>query len=370
MTTQVSISPYGIQFFLNNQGEPNVGGSVLTQVGGINYATYQDSAGTIPLPNPIPLNARGEISNSSGVSCQLFLVSGVTYTFTLYDAAGNQLNQAAYVTPPAVATQTSPFTESTIAVSQSVALVDSGTVFICTAALTLTVAQTSLLNKSWFVTVYAYGGAVTVTPYSTDMINGGTAGAAITIPQDYIANIYTDGQGNLYCNVGTSVANATNAVNLVGSGNVPNTTTLTGITNGSAIAAGMIGEVLTATLASGSAVSLTNGVTATVTSQSVTAGLWLAFGVCDLIYNAGTQFSQLQMGFSTVAATLSTNQDWTYHRTEASAIPGIVGTQESQPIPNIILNLASTTTVYMVTNNVFGAGTMAAYGSINFVRLR
>ncbi len=225
MTTQVSISPYGIQFFLNNQGEPNVGGSVLTQVGGINYATYQDSAGTIPLPNPIPLNARGEISNSSGVSCQLFLVSGVTYTFTLYDAAGNQLNQAAYVTPPAVATQTSPFTESTIAVSQSVALVDSGTVFICTAALTLTVAQTSLLNKSWFVTVYAYGGAVTVTPYSTDMINGGTAGAAITIPQGYIANIYTDGQGNLYCNVGTSVANATNAVNLTGSGTVSATTT-------------------------------------------------------------------------------------------------------------------------------------------------
>jgi len=225
MTTQVSISPYGIQFFLNNQGEPNVGGSVLTQVGGINYATYQDSAGTIPLPNPIPLNARGEISNSSGVSCQLFLVSGVTYTFTLYDAAGNQLNQAAYVTPPAIATQTSPFTESTIAVSQSVALVDSGTVFICTAALTLTVAQTSLLNKSWFVTVYAYGGDITVTPYSTDKINGGTAGASITIPQGYIANIYTDGQGNLYCNVGTSVANATNAVNLTGSGTVSATTT-------------------------------------------------------------------------------------------------------------------------------------------------
>jgi len=225
MTTQVSISPYGIQFFLNNQAEPNVGGSVLTQVGGINYATYQDSAGTIPLPNPIPLNARGEISNSSGVSCQLFLVSGVTYTFTLYDAAGNQLNQAAYVTPPAVATQTSPFTESTIAVSQSVALVDSGTVFICTAALILTVAQTSLLNKSWFVTVYAYGGAVTVTPYSTDKINGGTAGASITIPQGYIANIYTDGQGNLYCNVGTSVANATDAVNLTGSGTVSDTTT-------------------------------------------------------------------------------------------------------------------------------------------------
>jgi hypothetical protein len=70
---------------------------VLTQVGGLNYATYQDSAGTIPLPNPIPLNSRGEISNSSGVSSQLFLSTGVTYTLTLFDAAGNQLNQAVSV---------------------------------------------------------------------------------------------------------------------------------------------------------------------------------------------------------------------------------------------------------------------------------
>lgn len=77
--------------FLNNAGRPNVGGSLLTQVGGVNYPTYQDPAGTIPLPNPIPLNSRGEISNSSGVSSQIFLEPGVTYTFTLYDPHGNQI---------------------------------------------------------------------------------------------------------------------------------------------------------------------------------------------------------------------------------------------------------------------------------------
>jgi hypothetical protein len=98
MTTSVSISPTGIQQFFDNCGRFNAGGSVLTQVGGINYATYQDAAGTIPLPNPIPLNSRGEVSNAAGVSCQLFLVNGVTYTFTLYDFLGNQINQAAYVT--------------------------------------------------------------------------------------------------------------------------------------------------------------------------------------------------------------------------------------------------------------------------------
>ena len=95
----VLLSPSPILQFFNNSGQPNAGGSLLTQVGGVNYPTYQDSAGTIPLPNPIPLNARGEVSNSSGTSVQLFLTAGVTYTFTLYDANNNQLNQSTYVVP-------------------------------------------------------------------------------------------------------------------------------------------------------------------------------------------------------------------------------------------------------------------------------
>jgi hypothetical protein len=98
----VSLAPPLIIQVLNNAGQPNVGGSVLTQVGGLNYPTYQDSAGSIALPNPIPLNSRGEISNAAGVSSQLFLVHGQIYTMIVYDAAGNQLYTATYV--PASAT--------------------------------------------------------------------------------------------------------------------------------------------------------------------------------------------------------------------------------------------------------------------------
>jgi len=94
MTVLVGASPPSILQFFDNRGNPCAGGSVLTQVSNVNYATYQDAAGATPLPNPIPLNSRGEISNASGVSCQLFLVQGVVYTFTLFDSAGNQLNQA------------------------------------------------------------------------------------------------------------------------------------------------------------------------------------------------------------------------------------------------------------------------------------
>lgn len=96
MATLIPAGPPIMQFF-DNAGKPNVGGSVLTQVGGVDYATYQDAAGNIPLPNPIPLNSRGEASSAAGASVQVFLDPSVVYTFTLYDNSGNLLNQSNYV---------------------------------------------------------------------------------------------------------------------------------------------------------------------------------------------------------------------------------------------------------------------------------
>lgn len=107
MAVAVTIAPTPIQQYFNNSGAPNVEGSILTQIGGVNAATYQDSAGTIALPNPIPLNSRGEISNASGLSCQLFLVTGQAYTFTMFDANGVQIDQATYVATPPALTQAS-----------------------------------------------------------------------------------------------------------------------------------------------------------------------------------------------------------------------------------------------------------------------
>lgn len=99
MTTGVVASPPILQFTLNN-GQLAVNGSILTQIGGVNAATYSDSGLTTPLPNPIPLNSRGEISDAAGNSKQLFLTPNQTYTFTLFDGpngTGNQIWQATYV---------------------------------------------------------------------------------------------------------------------------------------------------------------------------------------------------------------------------------------------------------------------------------
>ena len=96
MTTGVVATPPILQFF-NNDGTLCAGGSVLTQVGGINTATYQDVGLTTPLPNPIPLNSRGEASNAAGATVQVFLTPNQVYVFTLSDRNGNQINQATYV---------------------------------------------------------------------------------------------------------------------------------------------------------------------------------------------------------------------------------------------------------------------------------
>lgn len=96
MVAVVACPPTILQFF-DNAGKPAVGGSVLTQVASVNFPTYSDSAGTTPLPNPIPLNSRGEVSTAAGASSQLFVAANTVYTFTLSDAGGNLLNTSTYV---------------------------------------------------------------------------------------------------------------------------------------------------------------------------------------------------------------------------------------------------------------------------------
>lgn len=62
MANTTTMMPLPKQQFLSSIGSPLVGGKVYTYAAGTNNpkATYTDAAGTVPQPNPIPLNARGE----------------------------------------------------------------------------------------------------------------------------------------------------------------------------------------------------------------------------------------------------------------------------------------------------------------------
>lgn len=91
MSVLVAISQDPILRFVANDGTALVGGMLTTQVGGLNFPTYGDSAGQFALPNPIILNSRGEISTAAGTSTPLFVSPNVAYTFILQDAQGNTI---------------------------------------------------------------------------------------------------------------------------------------------------------------------------------------------------------------------------------------------------------------------------------------
>lgn len=100
MSTVVALVQDPILRFTLNDGTPAVGGSLLTQVGGINYPTWSESTGTIQFPNPIILNARGEIATQTGVSSPLFVSPNVAYQYTLSDSLGNIIWTAPNITSP------------------------------------------------------------------------------------------------------------------------------------------------------------------------------------------------------------------------------------------------------------------------------
>ncbi|HET8695750.1 MAG TPA: hypothetical protein VFM33_13845 [Aquabacterium sp.] len=90
MTTQ--LAPLAVQRFYDNSGALAVGGKVYTYAAGTStpVATYADSTGGTPNPNPLTLNSRGE-----GV---FWLTPGQAYKFTVYDSLNNLLWSADNVT--------------------------------------------------------------------------------------------------------------------------------------------------------------------------------------------------------------------------------------------------------------------------------
>lgn len=139
-------------------------------------------------------------------------------------------------------------------------------------------------------------------------------------------------------------------------------------TNDSA-AAGWVGEVISSTVASGSAVGLTNSVAADITSISLTAGDWEIMAKVYFTGNAATTLSFVRGSISSVSAT----EDGTagnrgigfYNGDTVFATTDI--TVDAGPLRR---SVASTTTTYLVALAAFGVSTCSAYGYIQARRLR
>lgn len=140
-------------------------------------------------------------------------------------------------------------------------------------------------------------------------------------------------------------------------------------TNDSA-AAGNVGELISSTVASASAVALTTATSANVTSISLTAGDWDVSGVVIHKFAATTTTTLMQIGISTTSATLPTATtgatDYNVLR-QASSAPG---GDTAQLIGPHRISLSATTTVYLVANDTFATSTDAAYGTLRARRVR
>ena len=139
-------------------------------------------------------------------------------------------------------------------------------------------------------------------------------------------------------------------------------TALKGVTAGTNVAAGNIGEVISGSLAQGSAVSLTSTVIADVLSIVLTAGDWDISG--SICFSGGAIIGTQSQGFvGTATGNNSTGRDLAVNTaqlpTTASAAADV-----NIPIPTHRVNISSGGTYYLKAVSTFSMGTATAYGSL------
>jgi hypothetical protein len=141
-----------------------------------------------------------------------------------------------------------------------------------------------------------------------------------------------------------------------------------GVKDASSAAAGYIGEVITSSVAIGSATSLTTATAKTITSISLTPGDWMVSGNIGFIAASGTLPTILTASVSSTDNTQATSPNgggFTQFQLSFSAASTNV-----LPLTPTRINITSTTTYYLVATATFTVSTLTAYGSITARRFR
>lgn len=143
---------------------------------------------------------------------------------------------------------------------------------------------------------------------------------------------------------------------------------IVGTTTNNNANAGSVGEFISSTVLVGSAVALTSGTQANITSISLTAGDWDVSGTIATNPNAATAMSALVGAISTTSATLTTPPYAGGGALLSTAFN--TGAGQVLPIGTTRLSLSATTTVFLVVQAFFTVNTSTAYGFIGARRRR
>ena len=139
-----------------------------------------------------------------------------------------------------------------------------------------------------------------------------------------------------------------------------------GLAAGAAPATGNIGEVLSASLAVGSAVSLTTATVTDVTSLAYTAGNWLVIANATFS-GSGITATELQSFVGTASGTSTTGQT-TFNTSYGTPFGVGVSAQDTTPV-NYYFTTASSGTLYLKAKGTFSVGTCTAYGGLTMIRV-
>jgi hypothetical protein len=122
----------------------------------------------------------------------------------------------------------------------------------------------------------------------------------------------------------------------------------------------MIGNApISATIGSGSAVSLSSGSPANITSLSVPVGTWMITGAIDFIIGASTATQYMIAGSSSSSGAFGAQDTYSQNNYVATG-----GYTTCQPIPSNRVSLTAATQYYLVAQAGFSVSTVSAYGSI------
>lgn len=212
--------------------------------------------------------------------------------------------------------------------------------------------------------------------------NGSSAVTAATAGTDYApatsgsAVLKGNGAGGFSSAVsGTDYAPATSgSLVLKGNGsggftNVSNGQLPATATNDSA-SSGNLGEFVSSSVASGSAVSLTSGSAANLTSVSLTAGDWDVECTQHYVWGAATLGSYSRTSLSTTSATTDFSSDRFYSIAYYGIKVADTASWTSSHVGATRFSLASTTTVYCVADAAFSTSTLSVWGHLRARRAR
>ncbi len=200
---------------------------------------------------------------------------------------------------------------------------------------------------------YWRGDGTWVTPAGTGDVIGPASST------DNAAARFDLATGKLIQNSALIIADTTGALSRSGNGGIP----LQGTNTNNSAAAGEVGEYITASLASGSAITLVDNTQTNIISISLTAGDWDVWGTLAYISNAATSVTGSIANINTTSATLGSVLDGGY---------AVLSNEKSVVMSTGIkrVSISGTTTTYLIAYSAFTINTQQAYGAIFARRVR